>query len=325
MMDRDDRTDLGRIIDEAIIWHVASADDAMDWDVFTFWLEADPRHRACYQDIARMDATLLDHRDAIRAALAEHQAPTRSFPGRRARLSAWALVAAAAVAIGFMWFPGREVPQARVYATAANAMPVKLADGSTIDLAPRSRLTISGRDERDLALEGGAYFTIRHDPARPLAITAGPVTVHDIGTSFDIQSDPENARVEVAEGHVRVDARSMDTPAPLQAGQSLRFDGQAGQVLIETVGISPMGGWRHHQLNYNSVPLALVVGDLNRYAGVHVTVPGDLEHMRFSGSLVTVDGNRAVRDLAQLMGLEVVRGPHGDRLVAPVSQRPARD
>ena len=318
-------TDLDRIIDEAIVWHFAIGRDSVDWDAFTSWLEADPCHRTCYEEIAQLDATLIEKRDAIRAALIEQQA-TIGYPIRRyGRLVALAVAAAAAIVVVFAWYPERPAQQSHVYATAAHSLTVKLADGSQVDLAPHSRLAISGLDPHKFVLEGGAYFDIRHDPVRALAITAGPVTVHDSGTSFDVQSDSENARVEVVAGHVSVDGRSMESSASLQAGQSLIFDGSAGQVRIETVGISPMGGWRHHQLNYSGVPLALVVADLNRYAGAHVTVRGDLQHLRFSGSLVTVDGNRAVRDLAQLMGLDIVRSPHGDLLVAPGSQRRPRD
>ena len=39
-------------------WHAAQHDDAMDWAVFTLWLEADPRHRNSFDALALLDARI---------------------------------------------------------------------------------------------------------------------------------------------------------------------------------------------------------------------------------------------------------------------------
>jgi transmembrane sensor len=57
--------------------------------------------------------------------------------------------------------------------------------------------------------------------------------------------------------------------------------------------------------------LELVVADLARYAGVKVTVAEGLRGRQFSGTLVIRDGEAALRDLAQLMDIELRRGPAG--------------
>ena len=45
--------DMSADIDEAAArWHLAQADDDMDWSAFTEWLEADPRHRDAYDAMA---------------------------------------------------------------------------------------------------------------------------------------------------------------------------------------------------------------------------------------------------------------------------------
>jgi transmembrane sensor len=49
---------IDRIYEEAAGWLVRQQDDAMDWEGFTLWLEADPRHRAAYDDLALLDADL---------------------------------------------------------------------------------------------------------------------------------------------------------------------------------------------------------------------------------------------------------------------------
>ena len=47
-----------RIYDEAARWVDRQQDEAMDWDGFTAWLEADPRHRLAYDELALIDLQL---------------------------------------------------------------------------------------------------------------------------------------------------------------------------------------------------------------------------------------------------------------------------
>ena len=53
------------IVETAAAWHVASSSDAMDWDGFTAWLEADPRHAVAYDEVALADSLLDTHREAL--------------------------------------------------------------------------------------------------------------------------------------------------------------------------------------------------------------------------------------------------------------------
>jgi hypothetical protein len=79
-------------IDEAAArWHVAQADDDMDWTAFTDWLEADPRHRETYDAIALLDARI----DAARPMLARLlPAEPENMPRRSPRMAIWGAVAA---------------------------------------------------------------------------------------------------------------------------------------------------------------------------------------------------------------------------------------
>lgn len=302
-------TEHDRIIEEAATWHVASSDDAMDWDGFTAWLEADPRHRAAYDQIALTDAAVIDHRetlaDVARPPLA---ATTRSRP----RL-AWAGGAIAAALVAMIAVPQFLRDPATVFATAGASREIAFVDGTHIVLAPHSRLEARERNTR-LALDGGAWFEVPHDPSRRMEITAGPITISDIGTEFDVQTSDATVRVAVAEGQVSASAAALDRPLIVATGQALAFDGQAGTATLRRVTPSTVGSWRSAQLSFTDAPLSLVVADLERYAGVHVAIPKSLRSRRFSGSLNIRDGPAAARDLAGLMGLALRRVGSGYRM-----------
>ena len=298
-----------RIIEQAAAWHAASSEDAMDWDGFTDWLEADARHRFAYDEIALTDIVVGDHRDLLANLTAPIQvAPVRSRP----RLG-WAGGAVAAALVAIVAVPQFIRDPEAVYATQGTVREFDLKGGTHVVLAPHSRLT-SARDDTRLALDGGAWFAVAHDPSRRLEIAAGPVTISDIGTRFDVQTSGATTRVAVAEGQVSATAAALDRPLTVASGQALAFDGEAGTATLRRVSPGAVGGWRRAQLDFSEAPLSLVVADLERYAGVHVAISKALRGRRFSGSLNIRDGAAAARDLAGLMGLALRADGRGYRL-----------
>ncbi len=308
------------IFAQAAEWHAVAADDAMDWTGFTAWLEQDPRHRTAYDEVALTDTLLDEHRETLRVASqvepAEETEPVVLRPAVRG-WTRWAGMAIAASLVALVALPQFIVPAPVAYRTGATARTIALQDGSSVTLAPHSRLTISGSDQDQMALTGGGWFAIRHDPSRALSITAGDVEIRDIGTSFDVQANNGLVRIEVGEGVVTVASQALAEPIRLPHGQGLLFNRKAGTAQIAPLSPDNIGEWRSGRLSFDSAPLALVAEDLGRYAGVRVTMPDTLRDRQFSGTLVIGDGKAALRDLSQLMGLELGSSAGAYRLGEP--------
>lgn len=301
------------ILAEAAAWHLTSARDDMDWDGFTAWLEAGPEHRAAYGEIAAVAAALERHRDRLAPLVVE---PATAGRARRT-WPFWAGSAVAAALAGVLVVPQWLAGQPETFSTGRGQQTIALADGSSVVLAPHSRLTISGRHRDALALAGGAYFEIRHDPHRSLTIRANELEIGDIGTRFEVQATDRAVRVEVSEGQVEVRGDALGGPVQLAAGRRILFDPAHGLARVSFVAAKDVGEWREGRLTYDAAPLALVASDLARYAGVGVSVPPSLAGRRFSGTLSIKDGNSAVRDLSQLMGLELSYDAGAYRLSDP--------
>ncbi len=297
------------IIEQAARWHLASAGDDMDWDAFTHWLGADPLHRAAYGRIAMADAALDDHRSAL-APLAEAPLAARHSP-KWLRWAGGALAASLAV---LLVVPLLSMPRLQTFASGVAPLQVALQDGSRVVLAPQSRLTVAGRHGEKLALQGGAFFAIRHDPTRQMTIGAGGLEIGDIGTQFDVQTNGRAVRVEVSQGRVELRGEELGDALDLTAGHSVLFDPAHHVASIQPIAQQDVGEWRQGRLTYDAAPLSLVAADLTRYAGVPVKVPPPLAGRRFSGTLSIRNGDSAVRDLAQLMGLDVSRRSGGYQL-----------
>jgi len=285
-------------------WHAAQADDTMDWDGFTAWLEESPAHREAYDAVALLDARINEAMPMLRTLLAE-DAP--AAPRRHLRLIGWSAAAAVLVgAIGFgAWHtsqPGTTAEVALYRAPAGRTRDVALADGSRATLAPGAALRVTSGAQ--VALEGKGYFEIRHDPARPFTVTAGAYQIRDIGTRFEVVSDAGMLRVAVAEGTVGVTSRAASGEVVVGAGRTFTAFAADQLAEVRTTPPAPVAAWRGGRFSYDNVPLGLVAADISRYAGAPVLIDGVLARRRFSGIIAPGSREVMVRNLEQLTGLD---------------------
>jgi transmembrane sensor len=291
-------------IDEAAArWHLRQADDDMDWDGFTLWLEADPRHRTAYEAIALLDERI----DRARPILATTESEADREPRRRGWLVGWGAAAAGiaavvAVTMGQFSSAPPTAPQQVAYAAVPGKVRnLQLADGVMASIAPGSVLHASSRDTPVL-LEGTAFFDVRHDDAHPLVIRAGDYEIRDVGTRFEVMSGSGMLRVAVTDGRVAVRAPKGSGETEVAAGQVLTI-GADGASQVRPSRDTAVASWRRGTLIYDQVPLGLVAADISRYGGRPIEVDPGVARRRFSGVIAPGDREAMATALAELTGL----------------------
>lgn len=118
-------------------------------------------------------------------------------------------------------------PAQAVLETKNDSTQVALADGSSIDLQPQSRLEMKHETKNSVELvlrRGKARFDVAHVEGRQFAVVAANVRVHVVGTKFDVGVDDQGVRVVVQRGAVDVVVAGAATPVRLTAGQSWSLD-----------------------------------------------------------------------------------------------------
>ncbi|WP_416464651.1 FecR family protein [Sphingomonas sp. VDB2] len=306
-----------RILDQAIAWQAALEQDDADWDAYLAWLEADPRHRDAFDSVALLDAAIADNREQIRPLLApDLRVPAAPLPNRWRPRLLWGGAIAASLAILVAGPILRSKADPVVYENSGTAnRSLALANGTSVILAPSSRIVVTGKaaDAIELA-RGEAYFDVRHDPGRTLTVSAGTYRISDIGTRFSVNLAGGAFRVGVAEGVVSVETPGIAKPVRLDAGYQLV--GGSGALTLAPVDVAQIGSWRNGRLSYTDAPLALVAADISRYSGKAIIVDPSVEKKHFSGSLVIGDGSKLVGDLVGVMGIEAQSAGDAVRLGA---------
>ncbi|MBB4101151.1 FecR family protein [Sphingomonas kyeonggiensis] len=294
-------------------WHTAQLNDDMDWDGFTAWLEADPRHRLAYDEIALLDARIDDVLPELAQPIEMPSTPARRLP-RWAIGSGIAAAAAVAIAVGIGFQTSRpEAPAAREFASAAGSTrTVQVADGVTATLGAGSRLSAAATGA-SMRLHGSAFFSIRHDPTRSVTVEVGGYRIRDVGTRFTVNAADGVLSLSVEEGKVALQLPGQSTETIISAGQEALA--RSGAVSLRPVRIASIASWRQGRFVYDQAPLSLVAADIARYTGQPVTIAGSAASRSFSGVLAPGDRAAMVSTLTQLTGLHADSDGQTVRLV----------
>jgi len=292
------------IDEQAALWHLAQANDDMDWTAFGEWLEADPRHREAYDAIAMLDARI----DAARPALSE-LLPEEPAPRRASRTILWGAIAAvliAVVAIGIRPWMSDRAPEVVAYrAPAGQSREVRLSSGVVATLAPGSVLRVADSGKAPMTLDGTAFFDVRHKDGQPLVVHAGGYEIRDVGTRFEVSTGGAMVRIAVTEGLVAVRSPNNAGEVEVSAGKALLLTGADGAADLRPVSAQTVGAWRRGSLVYEDIPLAMVVADISRSTGRPVTIDPGSAHRRFSGVIALGERDVMVTALGELTSLKI--------------------
>lgn len=165
---------------------------------------------------------------------------------------------------------------------------IRLADSTTVTLAPESHLAVSARfadGVREVSLDGEAIFSVRHNAAHPFRVRTHGALVEDIGTKFDLRAYAGDAGVTVAvvEGSVSLGTDRRDTTSARErgaAGATVLRGGEVGKLdehgTVVAAGSSNAAsylGWADGRLSFVDQPLPEVLRTIARWYDLDVRVP----------------------------------------------------
>lgn len=296
----------------AIDWLIRQRDPGFaDWDGFADWLAEDVSHAEIYDMIAGFDHDL----DALPKTGAPAAPVIRPVEVRRPSRRAWfgGAIAAALVGVVSLTSFGLFGDDAnRIETAAGEYRTVTLADGSRIEINGASVIELDKDRPRFARLASGeAMFHVVHRDGDPFVVETGGSKIVDLGTAFNVVRRNRATSVAVSEGIVVYNPGKDDVRMTAGKAIDVRDDDKAPPA-VRDVDAGSVGGWRTGLLVYNGAPLSVVAEDLQRTAGLKISVAPEAADVSFRGALV-VDKNRArtVADLAALSGTTAQRQGDG--------------
>ena len=151
-------------------------------------------------------------------------------------------------------------------------LSIQLNDGSMAYLGVESKLTVPEmftEGNREIELEGEAYFEVKSDASRPFIVHAGEATVQVLGTEFNVRSYASEERVTllVAEGRVSFSTRGMSNEEGflVTAGQRGIYSEEDDMFVEDYQHIDDALGWRDGKLIFNDQSLEEITRELERW------------------------------------------------------------
>lgn len=303
-------------IERSEYWIVRLASGSMtaeEMTRFEAWLADDAENRAAFETTRALWRSLEDRGGQVVALQRRRPRPLVGSP------AAWASAIAACLALAVV------APQLapRFMATDATSKgevrALDLPDGTRAVLDTGSAVAVryDGGQRRVDLLRGRIWVEVEHDDPRPFRIATADGVVEDIGTAFEVARDGRTAEVAVTEGSVRVETGHGDRSLVLRREQRARYGADGDIHRLANADAAAIAAWRRGYIVVEDAALADAARSVARYRSAPVWVqPGPAARIPVSGIFLTDAPDDALKVLADMAGLRLIRLPGGAVVLA---------
>ena len=157
--------------------------------------------------------------------------------------------------------------------TAANGqvIHVTLSDHTSIWLNACSKLKYPlamTNQNREVYLEGEAYFDVKHDPSKPFLVHTPGLTTAVLGTAFSVTAYPHKTTqsVIVIRGKVQV-SHQKTILGLLTPNRRVDYDTANGKSHLSSVNAASAMSWKDGKLQFENQDMLEITARLNRWYG----------------------------------------------------------
>ncbi len=177
-----------------------------------------------------------------------------------------------------------------------------LADGTQVWLNSVSELRYPVRftgNERQVELQGEAYFQVARDEAKPFTVRAGGQRVKVLGTSFDVTAYPEERQIYTTLLQGSIEVRGENTRRLLKPGDQAIYTERG--IEVRKVNAALYCSWIQDRFVFMSEPLERVARKLERWYDAEFLFVGQgLKEKRFTGSIPKYSNLTKVLNMLEL-------------------------
>lgn len=173
--------------------------------------------------------------------------------------------------------------------TLAETRTVNLPDGTSVTLNHYSTLTYPERfktDNREVELNGEAYFEVSKDKKHPFIVQTDAVDVRVLGTHFNVDAyrDSHDVRTTLLTGSVAVSNKSNSEHMILKPNEIAIYNKVEKKLTRKLlVDATDEISWRHGEFIFDDVPLSDIARKLSNSFGTTIQITDSaLQNYRIS-------------------------------------------
>lgn len=195
---------------------------------------------------------------------------------------------------------------------------VTFSDGTEVVLNSASSITFPEEFQganREVYLDGEAYFKVTHDPDHPFIVNSQGISVQVLGTEFNIRGWSGDPSVDVAvrDGKVSVNAfnKKKEKDSEVILTEDLYTTVKKGGVPSppKKVDVRKHLLWTSGGLNFDDEPFGQVILNIERRFNVDINVSADedIRNVPFTGAFQQADLDEVLSVVAASMEMEYSR------------------
>ncbi len=211
------------------------------------------------------------------------------------------ITAAAAVAVfAMLYFVVFGNTDTVIETQVAEKTEISLPDTSNVTLNALSSLTFNEKDwktNREVSLEGEAYFKVAKGARFDVRTSAGIVTV--LGTQFNVKNRKGHFEVICYEGLVSVTHNGSTTKLPAKSS----FVVIDGNITGSNGVVANQPSWTQNESTFKSIPFELVLQEFERQYGVSILANDIDTNVLFTGRFVHNNMELAIKSIALPLNL----------------------
>lgn len=167
-----------------------------------------------------------------------------------------------------------------------------LQDGTVVYLNSESKIEYPVQfidKNREVYLEGEAYFKVAHDEKHPFIVKTRNMDVKVLGTEFNVKAytDEHLVQTTLVKGKVAVltgNAKRIENQ--LVSNQQATLDLEQGKLEVEEVDVAPFIAWKNGQFMFKGERLEDIMTVLERWYDFEVFYQGEwIKNIEFAGKL----------------------------------------
>lgn len=175
----------------------------------------------------------------------------------------------------------------KLYVPYGKRIQLKLSDNTLVYMNSGSSLRypksfVEGYN-REVFLEGEAYFKVTRNEKAPFIVNASEMDVRVLGTEFNVSSYKGEEQVAVlVEGSVEVSAKNGVTPKRMVPGQAARLRDR--ELALAEVDVYRYTAWINGELVFDDQKFETILNTLERFYNVEINnTYKDLNEIKYNG------------------------------------------
>lgn len=237
-----------------------------------------------YDDLVKLDNNLQAFKADDYDTSAALETVLSTIKGKKQEPTHWFkpfMRVAAILAICFSLYYYTTTIDTTITTTVAQKSTIDLPDASSVSLNAKSLLAFNKKDwknEREVELQGEAYFKVAKGSSFNVITKLGTVTVY--GTQFNVKQRDNYFEVICYEGLVGVTHNSHETK--LKPGDSfLIID---GKIIAKEKENRSTPSWLNNESTFKSLPYKTIIAEFERQYDVNITLINIDSTKLFTGS-----------------------------------------